>query len=129
MSNKSVISSERVIEKHTLGGRIAMLREEAEYTVAELSRIIGVKQTTLTNWEQDRSEPRINKLVALSGVLGVSPVFLMAELGKRDVKKPLSKSALQKKIQNLNMEVEHLSELLKEAGKSLRKLKTDLKLL
>lgn len=31
MSRKSMINSEHVEEKHTLGGRIAMLREEAGY--------------------------------------------------------------------------------------------------
>jgi transcriptional regulator with XRE-family HTH domain len=129
MSKKSMINSEHVEEKHTLGGRIAMLREEAGYTTAELSRIIGVKEMTFTNWEQDRSEPRINKLVALSGILGVSPAFLMAELGKRKIKQPLSRSALQKKIQNMSMEIDHLSELMKSASKSLRKLKSDIKIL
>lgn len=127
MPNKSLINSEHVDEKHTLGGRIAMLREEAGYTTAELSRIIGVREMTFTNWEQDRSEPRINKLVALSGILGVSPAFLMAELGRRKIKQQLSKSALQKKIQNISAEVDHLTELLKDASKSLRKLKSEIK--
>ena len=127
MPNKSLINNEHAEEKHTLGGRIAMLREEAGYTTAELSRIIGVKETTFTNWEQDRSEPRINKLVALSGILGVSPAFLMAELGRRKIKHPLTKSALQKKIQNISAEVDHLTELLKDASKSLRKLKSEIK--
>ena len=129
MSKKSIMNSEASEELHTLGGRITMLRENAGYSVAELARIIGVKQTTMTNWEHDRSEPRINKLVALSGVLGVSPVFLMAELGGRSIKTPLSKTALQAKIQNMSMEVEHLSELLQQVNKSLRKLKSDIKLL
>jgi hypothetical protein len=53
----------------------------------------------------------------------------MAELGKRKIKQPLSKSALQKKIQNMSMEIDHLSELMKSASKSLRKLKSDIKIL
>ena len=127
MSKKSFMNSDASEELHTLGGRITMLRENAGYSVAELARIIGVKQTTMTNWEHDRSEPRINKLVALSGVLGVSPAFLMAELGSRTTKTPLSKTTLQAKIQNMTMEVEHLSELLQQVSKSLRKLKSDIK--
>ena len=70
MSSKSMINSEHVEEKHTLGGRIAMLREEAGYTTAELSRIIGVKEMTFTNWEQDRSEPRINNWSLYQASLG-----------------------------------------------------------
>ena len=50
MSKKSIMNSEASEELHTLGGRITMLRENAGYSVAELARIIGVKQTTMTNW-------------------------------------------------------------------------------
>ena len=44
-----------------------------------------VNSSTLKSWENDRSEPRVNKLVALAGVLGVSPTHFLAEEGNDGV--------------------------------------------
>ena len=42
------------------------------------------KPATLREWERDRSAPRVNKLVNLAGILGVSPTHLIAEEGQSD---------------------------------------------
>ena len=61
----------------TLGDRLARAREAAGMTQSQLARRLGVKLSTLRNWEADRSEPRANRLQMLSGLLNVSFVWLM----------------------------------------------------
>ena len=65
----------------TLGERICNARQAAGLTLNLASHLAGVKASTLRDWERDRSEPRVNKLVALAGIFGVSPTHLLAEEG------------------------------------------------
>ncbi len=65
----------------TLGERICNARQSAGLTLNLASHLAGVKASTLRDWERDRSEPRVNKLVALAGIFGVSPTHLLAEEG------------------------------------------------
>lgn len=66
----------------TLGGRIVAAREAGELSTAQLARRIGVKTETLSAWESDRSEPRPNQLVTISGLLNVSPTWLLTGAGE-----------------------------------------------
>lgn len=65
----------------TLGGRIVTAREAEQMTTVQLARHIGVKTETLSAWESDRSEPRPNQLVTISGMLNVSPTWLLTGEG------------------------------------------------
>lgn len=64
-------------DQATLGDRIVAARESHRWTQKELAERLGVRRKTLADWEDDRSEPRANRLHMLSGVLGVSLVWLM----------------------------------------------------
>lgn len=64
-------------EESTLGERIESARLARGLSNSQLARRIGVKPHTLQNWERDKTEPRSNKLVALSGILGVPPMWLL----------------------------------------------------
>ena len=66
----------------TFGDRLARARDHADMTQAELARRLGVKHVTIRNWESDRSEPRANRLQMLSGLLGVSIIWLMTGEGE-----------------------------------------------
>ena len=83
MSNHS--STDNVLtvgeQEMTLGGRIYASRENAGISLHMAAKLLGVRSSTLKSWESDRSEPRINKLVALAGLLGVSPTHFLAEEG------------------------------------------------
>ena len=68
-------------EEMTLGGRIYASRQNAGMSLNMAANLLGVKATTLKSWENDRSAPRVNKLVALSGIMGVSPTHFLAEEG------------------------------------------------
>ena len=66
----------------TMGGRISAAREAAELTVAQAARRLGVKTSTLKNWDNDRSEPRANRRTMLAGLLNVSPMWLITGRGE-----------------------------------------------
>ena len=78
-SADNVLSSDE--PETTLGERICNARQKAGLTISLASHLVGVKSSTLRDWERDRSEPRVNKLVALAGIFGVSPTHLLAEEG------------------------------------------------
>lgn len=66
----------------TLGGRLSWAREAAGFTLSQLAQSIGVRKETLSAWEQDRSEPRANRLVMLAGMLNISPAWLLSGMGE-----------------------------------------------
>ena len=75
------VETDQTAADDTLGGRIVAAREAAGLTSKELSVRLGVATKTVANWENDRSEPRSNKLSMLAGLLGVSPTWLLAGRG------------------------------------------------
>ncbi|MCK3777798.1 helix-turn-helix domain-containing protein [Ensifer sesbaniae] len=66
----------------TLGGRIWRARDAANLSTKDLADQLGVRAETVSAWERDRAEPRTNRLFLLAGVLGVTPAWLIAGLGK-----------------------------------------------
>lgn len=61
----------------TFGDRLTAAREAAGMTQESLAKRIGVKKSTLRNWEDDLSEPRANRLSMLAGLLNVSMMWLI----------------------------------------------------
>ncbi|ASP70695.1 helix-turn-helix domain-containing protein [Sinorhizobium meliloti] len=66
----------------TLGGRIWRARDATGLSTKELASKLGVRNDTMSSWERDRAEPRANRLFMLAGVLGVTPAWLMAGIGR-----------------------------------------------
>ncbi|PIP96625.1 MAG: transcriptional regulator [Rhodobacterales bacterium CG18_big_fil_WC_8_21_14_2_50_71_9] len=66
----------------TFGDRMAAARDRLGLTQAQLAQRIGVKAQTIAAWEQDRAEPRANRLQMLAGMLNVSMVWLMTGAGE-----------------------------------------------
>jgi len=106
-------------EDTTLGGRISMAREASGLSVVDVVKRLGVKAATYEAWEADRSEPRANKLVALAGILNISPPYLLSGLGRR----PASDDAAIRKIQQLTAQIGQLEQNLKAATSNLRQIK------
>ena len=69
-------------ETSTFGDRLVAARESMGMTQAQLAHRLGVKHQTLRNWEEDRSEPRANKLQMVAGMLNTSMVWLMSGMGE-----------------------------------------------
>lgn len=106
----------------TLGGRIAQLRMNGGFDSIDLSKQLGVKLETYESWELDRSEPRINKLVALAAILGVSPTYLIAEEGHTGINMKNQKSSDSLKLIKLQQQVLFLEAQLKENLKQIKKI-------
>ncbi len=64
-------------EVATFGDRVAAAREQTEMTQAVLARRLGVRVSTMRDWENDLSEPRANRLSQLAGILNVSMMWLI----------------------------------------------------
>ena len=107
----------------TLGGRVFQAREAANMTVAQVINRLGVRKSTYMAWEADRSEPRANKLVALAGILNISPTYLLSGLGWATPQT----SKHQQTIDALRLEIEQLEQTLKTANKMLSRIKSQAK--
>ncbi|MBU2992805.1 helix-turn-helix transcriptional regulator [Octadecabacter sp. 1_MG-2023] len=69
-------------ETATFGDRLAAAREAAKLSQKGLAQRVGVKNSTMRNWENDLSEPRANRLSILAGILGVSLSWLLTGEGE-----------------------------------------------
>ena len=114
----------------TLGERICNARQAAGLTLNLASHLAGVKASTLRDWERDRSEPRVNKLVALAGIFGVSPTHLLAEEGNSNNPVVVTKGRYEKVIALCKAEMADiekqqiaLTKRLSQVSKLLKKVK------
>nr|WP_272211269.1 helix-turn-helix domain-containing protein [Marinicella sp. W31]MDC2877156.1 helix-turn-helix domain-containing protein [Marinicella sp. W31] len=62
----------------TLGGRLLAARESAGISLADLAGRLGVRRETVRNWECDRAEPSLERLVRIAGLLNVRPFWLIS---------------------------------------------------
>ena len=60
-----------------IGQRIKELRLKKSMTQAELAELLFVSDRTISKWEQERGNPDINTLEALSTILSVSIDYLI----------------------------------------------------
>ena len=109
-------------EEMTLGGRIHHSRTQAGMSLQMLANLTGVKASTLKAWETDRSEPRVNKLVAMSGILGVSPTYFIAEEGNAGKGVSSTRGRQDKIISLLAEQIGQLNEDQKAINQRLRKI-------
>lgn len=65
----------------TFGDRLAGARETAGMTQEELAQNLGVRLTTIEDWENDVSEPRSNRMSMMAGVMNVSLSWLLTGKG------------------------------------------------
>ena len=92
----------------TLGERLQKARQNAGLSLALAAHLAGVKPATLRDWERDRSAPRVNKLVNLAGILGVSPTHLMAEEGQSENPVATSRGRQEKLLNHLKVEIREI---------------------
>ena len=109
-------------EEMTLGGRLYASRQNAGMSLNLVARLLGVKSSTLKSWENDRSEPRVNKLVALAGLLGVSPTHFLAEEGNDGVDVSAIKGRRGKLVEVLREETSYALKQQEQLNQRLRKI-------
>ena len=61
----------------TVGSRIKELRLKKDLTQEELAARLGVKRSTLANWEIDRSAPGYSQLTEIAKIFAVSVDYLI----------------------------------------------------
>ncbi len=94
-------------EAATLGDRIVAAREAVGYSQKKLASRLGVKLKTVQGWEEDRTEPRANKAQMMSGILGVSLVWLLSGEGE-GVLEPTDTTSGSEDIQGILDEIRSL---------------------
>ena len=117
---ENVISNSEEVE--SLGGRIFNSRKKAGLSLHMTANLLGVRPKTLQSWENDQSEPRVNKLVSLSGILGVSPTYFLAEEGNDGENVVTINGRNEKILELLTREMEQAKALQKEQNWCLKKM-------
>jgi transcriptional regulator with XRE-family HTH domain len=112
----------------TLGGRIEQARTDLGFSTRQLATRIGVRTSTVENWEGDRSEPRSNKLTMLAGVLNVPVLWLLSgQAPTGQAVGPFSEtSAIGRKLERALSIQQELSTLLYELSADVARLQKDL---
>lgn len=114
----------------TFGDRLAGAREAANLSQKELAGHLGVKTDVVRGWEEDRKEPRANRLQMMSGLLGVSLSWLMSGEGE-GVAAPGDENEISSDLTAMLTELRGLrAEVLKTAdrmGVLEKRLRTSLK--
>lgn len=67
--------------EHQIGARLAEARTAAGLTPEDLAVRLGVKETTITKWEEGSTSPRGHVLSRIAGLLGVSLSWLIMGRG------------------------------------------------
>lgn len=89
----------------TFAQRLKNAMEEKSVTAYRLSKQINVHQTTISNWLNGRSEPRIDQLEAIAEALDIFPSYFIG---------------YDEKIKNNEMSKEELSEVKEIAWDSYK---------
>ncbi len=111
----------------TFGDRLAAARDKSGMSQAQLARRLGIKASTLRGWEQDVSEPRANRLSMMSGVLGVSMVWLLSGEGD-GLDAPDAFEELDPDVDAILKEMRDLRVAISQSGDRLAKLEKRLRL-
>ena len=112
-----------------MGGRIEQARTAINLSLPQLARRIGVKFKTVENWENDRSEPRADKLTKLAGILQVPIVWLLAgetPKGVENVPDLLETSEIAQKLERAVAMQKDLAALLIEVSADVARLQRNL---
>ena len=109
----------------TFGDRVVGARENSNMTQGQLSRRLGIKLATLQAWEEDRSEPRANKLQMLSGMLNVSLPWLLSGQGigpDEPIQKPVQNdiSIILLEMRSIKTQMNQTADRLSRLEKQLR---------
>lgn len=95
----------------TMGERVTEAREARGLSLAQAAQRMAVKTVTLKNWENDKTQPRPNKLQMLAGVLGVPFSWLLEGADEHD---PMADGST--RLAQLEQKIERMRQLQTELG-------------
>ena len=117
------------VSQSTMGSRIEEARLATNMSLPQLARRIGVKAQTLENWENDRSEPRAEKITKLAGILRVPIIWLLAGEALESVVRapsPSETAQIAMKLARAIAMQQNLASLLSEVSADVSRLQRDL---
>ncbi len=112
-----------------LSTRIINAREASGFSQAQLALRMGIKKSTVSNWESSRTSPRANKLIELSGILNVPVLWLIAGAeSPAEVTVPeLSETLmLEQKLDKADFLVNELSAIISDLRGHTRRVQRDI---
>ena len=112
----------------TFGDRVAAAREQTGMTQSEMAKRLGIKVSTLRNWEQDLSEPRANRLSMMAGLLNVSIMWLLNAEGE-GISGPNDASDIAPDIKETLNEIRDMKTVMKTSVERLARLEKKLRLI
>lgn len=68
----------------TLGGKLAKLRRENNFTQEQLAELLGVSRQAISKWESDAAYPETEKLIRLGRLYGCSMDYLLLDEKPRE---------------------------------------------
>lgn len=68
----------------TLGGKLAKLRRENNFTQEQLAELLGVSRQAISKWESDAAYPETEKLIRLGKLYGCSMDYLLLDEEPRE---------------------------------------------
>lgn len=110
----------------TFGDRLAAAREQAGLDQQMLAERIGVRVVTLQAWEEDRKEPRANRLQMLAGMLNISISWLLTGRGEGP-EGPTGENDVPKDILGLLDDLRRLQRELQNKGEELGQIERRLR--
>ena len=113
----------------TFGDRVTGAREARGMTRRELADRLGVRVKTLESWEEDRADPRANKLQMLAGVLGVSLMWLLTGEGDGLEAPPESDGAAANEVRSVLSETRQIRAEIGALAERMGRLEKRLRLI
>ena len=112
-----------------MGTRIQNSRQALGLSEAQLARRIGIKKTTLMNWEKGQTAPRANRLAELAGILNVPLMWLIAGAeAPADIPEPDTSEtvALEQKLDTADQLINELSALIADLRGHTRRVQREI---
>ena len=105
----------------TIGGRLFRAREATGLTVEDLAWRLGVRTTTISNWERDRSQPSAQRLSMICGILNVSLSWMLHGVGSGPDEHEDEALA-----ESVTVQLERLKLLHQRTGSLIRRIEGDI---
>ncbi|WP_312797832.1 helix-turn-helix transcriptional regulator [Tianweitania sp.] len=114
----------RTVDTDTLGGRLSRTRDASGISLQTLARRVGVKKQTIIDWENDRSEPNVERLTLVASVLDVTLMWLMHGVGDAPADEigPDPLASMTAQIERLRRIHEDTGQIIERLGREIERL-------